>query len=43
MLNFTFVICREELKDGFTDSNQIWYMDVTGLQGVAYCKVTLNS
>ena len=34
---------RVQLKDGFTDSNKIWYMGVTGLQGVTYFKVTLNS
>ena len=43
VLNFTFAICEQSLIGGFTDSNQIWYVGVTGLQVVAYFKATLNS
>ena len=31
------------LKNGLTDSIQIWHVVVTGFQGVPYFKVTLNS
>ena len=34
---------RQYLKNGLTDSIQIWHVVVTGFQGVPYFKVTLTS
>ena len=34
---------RVYLKNGMMDEIQIWYVDVTGTQGVPCFKVTLNS
>ena len=36
-------VSRQFLQNGLTDSIQIWHLVVTGIQGVSYSKVTINS
>ena len=36
-------VSRQFLENGLTDSIKIWHVVVTGIQGVSYFKVTLNS
>ena len=43
ILILTFCVSRHYLEIGLTDSIQIWHVVVTGIQGVSYFKVTLNS
>ena len=38
-----FFVSGQYLKNGFTDSIQIWHVVVIGFQGLPYFKVTLNS
>ena len=42
-IDFKFFRSRQYLKSRLMDSIQIWHVVVTGIQGVSYFKVTLNS
>ena len=43
MLILGLSVLTQNLKNELTDSIQIWHVVVTGIQGVSYSKVTLNS
>ena len=43
VLILSFSVSRQYLEKRWTDSIQIWHVVVTGIQGVSYFKVTLNS
>ena len=43
ILIFDLSVLTQYLENGLTDSIQIWHVVVTGVQGVSYFKVTLNS
>ena len=43
ILSLSFFFSSPYLKNGLTDSIQIWHMVVTSFEGVPYFKVTLNS
>ena len=43
ILILSLSISRQYLKSRLMDSIQIWHVVVTGIQGVFYFKVTLNS
>ena len=43
ILILSFSVSTQYLKNGLTDSIQIWHVVVTGIQGVSSFNMTLNS
>ena len=43
MLILSFSVSRQYLENWLMDSIQIWHVVVTGIEGVCYFKVALNS